>query len=207
MQVAYLKEHLAAEFDLRAVTLIARDWTSLLKTSREKFIVPDRDLDAEAMAAMEREESGYGESERSGMVTGAPPRVVAVRVSALDPETGALPVFQQRVLAVHFMASRVLVPFVDCAAAEQECAHKGVEDLLCGTWAAHGSIEGVAKVRSALCTPRASPVMGRRGDRRCACSFASAAARAPRTRACVTCYACARQCATRCMARSRSGAA
>ena len=184
LQVAYLKDALAGEFDLRAVTLLPRDWTSLLKTSREKFIVPDRDLDAAALEAMEREESAHG---GAAVVTGAPPRVVAIRVAALDAATGRLPDFQARALAVHFMASRVVVPFVDCGADEQERAHAAVEDLLCGTWAAHSSLEGVAKARA---TPFHAFLLGcgrsavpwrdlRRGTRRPRVQFCLGGGRSP----------------------------
>ena len=80
-------------------------------------------------------------------------QVVAVRISALDEARAGLPEFQKAMLAVHFMASRVIAPLVQCGAEEQEIAHRAAAELLGGTWDVHTTVEGLVDVCLCLAVP------------------------------------------------------
>lgn len=66
MQVAATRDALRATHAVRAVTLLPGDWAALLKTSREKFIVPHADLDAAAMRELEALEAMDGAESDAG---------------------------------------------------------------------------------------------------------------------------------------------
>jgi hypothetical protein len=74
-QVCELRRALAHRHDVRAVTLLPRDWVALLKTSRNKFIVPDRETDLAALRALEAYEERMDDAAAQRPVTGAPPTV------------------------------------------------------------------------------------------------------------------------------------
>jgi hypothetical protein len=73
--------------------------------------------------------------------------VVAVRITSFDTEKGSVTKFELGMLAVHFMASRVLVPLVDCSAELQEQAAMDTTAFMRDTWPVHTSIDDVFKVR------------------------------------------------------------
>jgi hypothetical protein len=89
-------------------------------------------------------------------------QVVAVRVGALAAGSGTdVPEFKRCTLAVHFMASRIVVPFVDCSADEQEAAHAAVAEFMHDTWPAQTTLEGVQQVRhvTELCASLAAHML------------------------------------------------
>lgn len=71
-----------------------------------------------------------------------------MRIAALQEGTDVVPEFQLCMLAVHFMASRVVVPFIDCPPDEQERAHASVADFMHQTWPIHSTLEGIRQVRA-----------------------------------------------------------
>jgi hypothetical protein len=73
-------------------------------------------------------------------------QVVAVRITSFDEEQGKISEFQRQMLAVHFMASRVVIPFVDCPKEVQERAHEDAVGFMLCTWPIQSTIEGVVKV-------------------------------------------------------------
>jgi hypothetical protein len=82
VQVAYLRRELAGKFNIRSVALLEDDWTSLLKTSRERFIVPDQEDDETIFAELEKDGGGgdkasksVGDNIKQRIVTGSPPQV------------------------------------------------------------------------------------------------------------------------------------
>jgi hypothetical protein len=81
VQAEYLRDKLAGTYTIRSVTLIDGDWTSLLKTSRERFIVPDQELDEALLSELESDGNSRGDASQSPdvrgkrVMTGAPPQV------------------------------------------------------------------------------------------------------------------------------------
>lgn len=75
-QVTELKAALHGKYDTRTVSLLPRDWAALIKTTRERFIVPDHDVDEAVLAAIEEQAAGDGRrASKDVTVTGAPPQV------------------------------------------------------------------------------------------------------------------------------------
>jgi hypothetical protein len=75
-------------------------------------------------------------------------QVVVVRIAALEEGTDVVSEFQLCKIAVHFMASRVVVPFIDCSQDEQERAHASVADFMHLTWPIQSTLEGIRQVCS-----------------------------------------------------------
>jgi hypothetical protein len=83
-QVAYLKGRLSGSFKIRSLSLVDGDWTSLMKTTRTRFIVPDQDLDDAKLAELELDDQmdgGVASTSSAGsngksVVTGSTPQVL-----------------------------------------------------------------------------------------------------------------------------------
>lgn len=73
-------------------------------------------------------------------------QVVAIRINSFNEAESKISEFQSQMLAVHFMASRVVIPFVDCSAELQEQAHEKTLDFMQCTWPVQSTMEGVLKV-------------------------------------------------------------
>jgi hypothetical protein len=98
LQVAVLKGQLRGAYKIRALSLIDKDWTSLLKTTRTRFIIPDQDIDEARMEELEIDTDSEAATTSSGatgksIVTGSTPEVCACLSLSKRRPLRCVPVF------------------------------------------------------------------------------------------------------------------